>query len=263
MPERFIKMKQSGEKFAALTAYDATLARVLASAGVDIILVGDSLGMVVQGRADTLAVQLRDVEYHLRSVVRGAGGTFVIADLPFASFEASSAQAFANAARLVKAGANMVKIEGGGDMAETVAFLTARGIPVCAHIGLLPQKIRAMGGYKVQGRGEENAQRLLADAEQLQAAGAAMLVLELLPAEVAASISRTLAIPTLGIGCGADCDGQILVVYDMLGVSDRQLRFTHNFMADKDGSGSIQDAVARYIQAVKSGAFPTPQHTFQ
>lgn len=267
MPNRFIKMKQAGERFAALTAYDATTARVMTAAGIDLILVGDSLGMVVQGRADTLAVRLQDARYHLQNVVRGAAGVnsnsgdnkpFIVADMPFASFEESPQQAFANAARLMKAGANMVKLEGGADMASTVEFLTQRGIPVCAHIGLLPQKIRAMGAYKVQGRDEEQAQRLLADAEQLQAAGAAMMVLELLPSAVAAKISQALTIPTLGIGSGAQCDGQILVVYDMLGIGG-SLRFTRNFMA---GAASIPAAIENYIRAVKEGSFPSAEESF-
>lgn len=257
MPQRFIQMKQSGEKIAALTAYDATTARVLTAAGVDFILVGDSLGMVVKGEKDTLNVRIGETAYHVRAVTTGAPGAFVIGDMPFASFQESEQQAFRHAARLIQAGAAMVKVEGGSEMAETVHFLTSRGIPVCAHVGLMPQKVRASGGYSVQGRGEQGEQ-VQEDAQRMQAAGAAMIVLELLPQALAARISEALTIPTIGIGCGRRCDGQILVVYDMLGMSAKKLRLAHDFLA---GKRSVSDAVAAYVKAVKSGRFPAKQHT--
>lgn len=257
MPQRFAQMKQDGEKIAALTAYDATTARLLAAAGVDLILVGDSLGMVIKGEKDTLNVKVSEVAYHVRAVVAGAPQAFVVGDMPFASFQESPQRAFANAAKLLAAGAAMVKVEGGAEMAETVRFLTGRGVPVCAHVGLLPQSVRASGGYKVQGRGEEEAQRVTADALQMQEAGAALAVLELLPAPLAADISRRLDIPTIGIGSGGDCDGQILVVQDLLGMSARKLRFARNFLAD---CNAIGEAVAAYVRAVKEGSFPAAEH---
>ena len=257
MPQRFIKMKQEGEKIAALTAYDATTARLLEAASIDCILVGDSLGMVVKGEKDTLNVQLEETLYHVRAVVAGAPQTFVIGDMPFATFQQSPQQAFANAAKILAAGAAMVKIEGGSNLAETVHFLTQRGIPVCAHVGLMPQTVRASGGYHVQGRGNQ-AEQVENDAQQMQDAGAAMVVLEMLPQTLSASISEKLQIPTIGIGGGNACDGQILVVYDMLGMSAQQLRFVRNFLAD---SGSVADAIRAYITAVKDGSFPAQQHS--
>lgn len=259
MVTKFAQMKERGDKIAALTAYDAAFAKALSAAGVDAILVGDSLGMVVQGRKDTLAVRLRDIIYHLRAVARGAPDAFVIGDMPFATYQTSPPQAFANAAKLMAAGAAMVKVEGGAEMAETVAFLTARGAPVCAHIGLLPQQIRAAGGYKVQGRGDENAKRVMADALALQDAGAALMVLELLPAALAGEISRRLRIPTLGIGSGAACDGQILVLYDALGIGGRPLKFARDFLA---GNDSVAAALSDYVRAVKNGEFPTAENSF-
>ncbi len=257
MPQRFIKMKQEGEKIAALTAYDATTARLLEAASIDCILVGDSLGMVVKGEKDTLNVQLEETLYHVRAVVAGAPQTFVIGDMPFATFQQSPQQAFANAAKILAAGAAMVKIEGGSNLAETVHFLTQRGIPVCAHVGLMPQTVRASGGYRVQGRGSQ-AEQVENDAQQMQDAGAAMVVLEMLPQTLSASISEKLQIPTIGIGGGSACDGQILVVYDMLGMSAQQLRFVRNFLAD---GGSVADAIRAYITAVKDGSFPAQQHS--
>ena len=250
-------MKEAGEKIAALTAYDATTARLQAEAGVDMILVGDSLGMTIQGSKDTLSVRLGDVAYHLRAVVAGAPEAFVVGDMPFASFQESPQRAFMHAAKLITAGANMVKIEGGALMAETVEFLTHRGIPVCAHVGLLPQQVRASGGYHVQGRGDEAA-AVLADAQAMQNAGAALIVLELLPQKLAGDITAKLKIPTIGIGSGAACDGQILVIYDMLGMSDRRLRMAPDFLA---GGGSVSGALAAYVRAVKAGDFPAAEHT--
>lgn len=258
MPKRFLKLKQNGEKIAALTAYDAPSARLQAAAGIDCILVGDSLGMVIQGKKDTLGVRLSHIVYHIQAVLAGAPDAFIIGDMPFGTYQASPPRAFANAAKLITAGAAMVKIEGGSEMAPTVQFLTQRGIPVCAHVGLLPQQIRASGGYAVQGRGEQEAHRVTEDARHMQQSGAAMVVLELLPQQLAAAISARLTIPTIGIGSGPHCDGQILVMHDILGLSDKKLRLARNFLAD---AGDIAGAFAAYVRAVKSGAFPAPENT--
>ena len=259
MPKRFTTLKEAGEKIALLTAYDATAARLQEKAGVDAMLVGDSLGMVVKGEKDTLNVRISEVAYHVRAVVAGAPNTFVIGDMPFGSFQQSPQHAFANAARLLTAGANMVKIEGGEDMAETVDFLVRRGVPVCAHVGLMPQSVRASGGYAVQGRGDA-AKQVHADALSMQNAGAGMVVLELLPEALAQEITQNLAIPTIGIGSGRHCDGQVLVMQDMLGMSERHLRFTHNFLAERS---SIAEAFDLYVKAVKAGGFPSDEHAVQ
>ena len=253
-----LAMKSGGEKIAMLTAYDAAFAEILHAAGTDALLVGDSLGMIIQGAADTLAVQLADVAYHVRCVRAGAPAAIVIGDMPFGSFQSSPPQAFENAAKLMAAGANVIKIEGGVLMADTVAFLTARGIPVCAHVGLMPQWVRAQSGYKVQGRNDDDAARIHADALAMQTAGACMIVLELIPAVLAANISGDLAIPTIGIGSGAQCDGQVLVTPDMLGMTRGQKRFVNNFLS----TGSIQNAVSDYVRAVKNGDFPAANNAF-
>ena len=252
-------MKQAGEKIAALTAYDAAFAAAVAAAGADFILVGDSLGMVVQGKKDTLGVRLNEVVYHIRCVVAGAPAAFVVGDMPFGSFQATPEQAFAAAVKLMAAGAAMVKIEGGAEMAETVRFLTMRGVPVCAHIGLLPQQVRASGGYVVQGRDDENADRLRKEALSMQAAGAALIVLELMPRVLARDISVAVAVPTIGIGSGGDCDGQILVLPDILGLTGGNKRFVRNFMQDDN---SIQGAIGDYVRAVKTGDFPQEENAF-
>ena len=254
------KMKQAGEKITMLTCYDASFATLLASAGVEILLVGDSLGMVVQGGASTLPVSLQDMAYHTRCVARGAGDALVLADLPFGSYQQSKEQAFASAVLLMQAGAEMVKLEGGAHMAETVAFLQARGIPVCAHIGLMPQSVHAVGGYRVQGRTEAQAAQLQHDAQALSDAGAQMLLMELIPAALGEAVTRALPIPTIGIGAGGGTDGQVLVLHDMLDVyPGKKPRFTKNFMA---GAASIQQAVGQYVQQVKSGAFPAAEHGY-
>ncbi len=254
------KMKQAGEKITMLTCYDASFATLLTSAGVEILLVGDSLGMVVQGGASTLPVSLQDMAYHTRCVARGAGDALVLADLPFGSYQQSKEQAFASAVLLMQAGAEMVKLEGGAHMAETVAFLQTRGIPVCAHIGLMPQSVHAVGGYRVQGRTEAQAAQLLHDAQTLSDAGAQMLLMELIPAALGEAVTRALPIPTIGIGAGAGTDGQVLVLHDMLDVyPGKKPRFTKNFMA---GAASIQQAVGHYVQQVKSGAFPAAEHGY-
>ena len=251
---------RDGEKLAVLTTYDATFAALLETCGVDALLVGDSLGMVLQGQRSTLPVRLADMVYHTASVARGAPASCIIADLPFGSYQASPAQAFEAAAQLMAAGAHCVKLEGGAVMVDTVAFLSTRGIPVCAHLGLLPQSVNALGGYKVQGKSEPAARQLLADALALQQAGAGMAVLEAIPAALAAEVTRALHIPTIGIGAGADCSGQVLVLHDMLGVTaGKPPRFVRNFMM---GADSVQAAVSAYVKAVKSGEFPAPEHCF-
>ncbi len=254
------KMAGAGEKIAALTCYDASFATLLENAGVDVLLVGDSLGMVLQGEETTLPVSMDDMVYHTRCVARGAKQAFIVADLPFGSYQQSPQQALANAARLMAAGAHMVKLEGGAAMAETVAFLVERGIPVCGHVGLTPQSVHQLGGYRVQGKTDEAAQRLLRDAEALQQAGAGLLVLEAIPAGLARQVTAELAIPTIGIGAGPDCSGQVLVLYDMLGIyPGKPPKFARNFL---DGGGSVQAAAAQYVQAVKNGEFPAAEHGF-
>ncbi len=250
---------QQGEKLAVLTCYDASFARLLADAGVDAILVGDSLGMVIQGQRSTLSVTLADMAYHTRAVALGAPDTFIIADLPFGSYQASPEQAFISASALMAAGAHCVKLEGGAVMAATVAFLTQRGIPVCGHLGLLPQSVNALGGYKVQGKTDSAAQQLIADAQLLTTSGACMIVLEAIPAPLAKQITATIAIPTIGIGAGVDCNGQVLVLYDMLGLG-KPPRFSQNFLQH---SNSLQAAVVAYINAVKTSTFPSEQHSFK
>lgn len=247
-------------KIAALTCYDATFAAVLENAGVDILLVGDSLGNVIQGQASTLPVTLDEMIYHVCCVERGTHSVFILADMPFGTFQVSPREAFRNAVRLMAAGAQMVKVEGGRHMAETIEFLTCRGIPVCAHIGLIPQSVHQLGGYKIQGKTPDGARQLLEDALLLQKAGAAMLVMELIPAALGEEITRSLSIPTIGIGAGAVCSGQVLVLHDMLGISSGTLpRFVKNFMA---GADSIQVAVRNYVKAVKTGEFPAHEHMF-
>lgn len=252
-------MRSNGEKIAVLTCYDASFARVLDAAGVEVLLVGDSLGMVVQGHTSTLPVKLAEMSYHTRCVAAGTERAFIVADLPFGSYQASPEHAFAAAARLMAAGAHMVKLEGGTVMVETMAFLTQRGIPVCAHLGLLPQSVNQLGGYRVQGREDAAAAQLVADARALEAAGAGLVVLEMVPAALAKAVTEALAIPTIGIGAGADCSGQVLVLYDMLGLYPRAPKFSKNFLAGADG---IEAAVRAYVAAVKDGSFPAAEHAF-
>lgn len=243
----------------ALTCYDASFARILVEAGVDILLVGDSVGMTVQGFDSTLPVTLADMRYHTAAVARGAAGkALILADLPFGSYQQSPQQAFAAAAELLSVGANMVKLEGGAVMVETVRFLTTRGVPVCAHLGLLPQSVNATA-YRAQAKDDASAAQLLADARALQEAGAALLVLESIPAALAAEVTRTLTIPTIGIGAGPDCSGQVLVLNDLLGLTPKPPRFSKNFMPE---SGDIQAAIAAYVRAVREGNFPGPEHHF-
>lgn len=254
------KMKQDGQKIAMLTCYDASFATLLDEAGVDVLLIGDSLGNVIQGRSSTLPVTLEQMIYHTECVARGAKQALVIADMSFASYQCSPQQAFENAARLMAAGAEMVKLEGGMVMAETVDFLTQRGIPVCQHIGFQPQSVNAYGGFKVQGKSETEAEVLKRDALAVQAAGAALVLMEMVPAAVARSVTASLAVPTIGIGAGVDCDGQVLVLYDAIGVfPGKKARFVKNFM---QGASSIQAAVEAYVKAVKAATFPADEHSF-
>jgi 3-methyl-2-oxobutanoate hydroxymethyltransferase len=257
---RLLEMHAKGEPIAMLTCYDASFAALLDECGVDVLLVGDSLGMVIQGERSTLPVTVEHVAYHTRCVAQTARRAWLIADMPFGSYQASPIAAYDNAAKLMAAGAQMVKLEGGAWLAPTVRRMTTRGIPVCAHLGLTPQSVHALGGYRVQGRTEEAAAQLKRDAAALQEAGATMLVLELVPAALAAEVTRSLAIPTIGIGAGADCSGQVLVLHDMLDVyPGRRPRFVRNFM---DGAPSIRAAVEAYVAAVKARAFPGPEHSY-
>lgn len=248
-----------GEKLSVLTCYDASFARLLTDNGVDVLLVGDSLGMTVQGHSATLPVTLDDMVYHTAAVARGAAEkSFIVADLPFGSYQKNPEQAFDSAARLMAAGANMVKLEGGAVMLESVRFLSQRGIPVCAHLGLLPQSVNATG-YRAQARDAAAATQLLQDAGDLENAGAKMLVLESIPAQLAADVTQRLHIPTIGIGAGAQCNGQVLVLQDLLGLTAKPPRFAKDFMQD---AGSLAAAIRNYVAAVKSGEFPAPEHSF-
>ncbi len=255
------KMMREGERITMLTCYDASFASLLDGAGVDTLLIGDSLGNVLQGHESTLPVTLRDIVYHTACVARGAKNAFIIGDMPFGTFQISPQEAFRNAAEIMAAGAQMVKIEGGRPMLETINFLTERGIPVCGHLGLTPQSVHQLGGYKVQGKAEDDAQRLLDDALILEEAGAGMIVLEAIPASLATQVTAAAKVPTIGIGAGVDCHGQVLVLHDMLDVyPGKKAKFVKNFM--KAAAGSIQDAVALYVAEVRSGKFPGREHSF-
>ena len=255
------EMKRRGERIACLTAYDYSFASLLDRVGVDLIMVGDSLGMVMQGHDTTLPVSLAEMVYHSRCVTRGVNRALIVTDLPFTSYQQSPQHAFASAGRLMqKGGAQVVKLEGGEPMAATVRFLVERGVPVCAHLGLTPQSVHQLGGYRVQGREATAAERIRHDAKVLQDAGASLLVLEAVASELARAITQDLDIPTIGIGAGSDCDGQVLVLHDMLGLYPRPSpKFSKNFM---HGAAGIEEAVKTYITAVKSGAFPAAEHSF-
>ena len=254
------KLHQAGEKVVIFTCYDASFARLLEGAGVECLLIGDSLGNVIQGHDTTLPVTVADIAYHVAAVKRGSDRAFIIADMPFGSYQEAPEQAFRNAVTLLAAGAQMAKLEGGREMAATVAFLVSRGIPVCGHVGLTPQSVHALGGYKVQGKGEAAAQRLKDDALALQNAGATMLVLEAIPAALAAEVTASLSIITIGIGAGKDCSGQVMVVHDAFDIPPgKKARFVRNFM---DGASSIANAAARAVAAVKDGSYPAPEHTY-
>lgn len=254
------EMKRKRDKIVSLTAYDATFAQLLDDAGIDVILVGDSLGMVIQGQPTTVPVSMDDMVYHSRIVSRGCKRALLLVDMPFLSYT-TPGLALLNAARLMQeGGAHAVKLEGGGAQAEVVHALTRNGIPVCAHLGLQPQSIHKLGGYKVQGRDEDARNLLLEDAQTLQQAGADMLLLECVPAALGSAISTSVEIPVIGIGAGIECDGQVLVLYDMLGITQGKTpKFSKNFL---QGS-SVQTAVSEFVRAVKTGAFPSTEHTFR
>ena len=255
------QMKSSGRRIAALTCYDAGFAAALDAAGIDLVLVGDSLGMVVQGHASTLPVTVDQMVYHSAAVARGLRRAVLMTDLPYQSY-ATPQRALDSAARLQAEGqAAIIKLEGAGHVLDSIEFLTARDIPVCAHLGLTPQSVLKLGGYRVQGRDAEAAQRLREDARRVAEAGAELLVLECVPAGLAAEITRDIAIPTIGIGAGPDCDGQVLVMHDLLGVTPgRRPRFVKDFLA---GAGTVEAAFLAYAEAVRSGSFPAPEHCFQ
>jgi 3-methyl-2-oxobutanoate hydroxymethyltransferase len=253
-------MKQAGEKIACLTAYDASFAHVLDKAGVDVVLVGDSLGMVVQGNETTLPVTVNDMLYHSKAVSRGLSRALLMVDMPYLS-HTSAQQALENAGRFMQqAGAQMVKLEGGAEQVGIVSALAQNGIPVCAHLGLQPQRVHKLGGYRVQGREQEAADAMLDEALQLEQAGADIMLLECVPQALADKITSALGIPVIGIGAGAGCDGQILVLYDILGISKgRMPKFSRNFIVE---TGSIEAAVKAYVDAVKTGQFPGSEHVF-
>ena len=253
-------MLQEHDPITMLTCTDASFAELLDGAGIDVFLIGDSLGMVVQGHDSTLPVTMDDMVYHTKCVARKTNRALVLGDLPFGSYQQSPQQAFGNAARLMSAGAHMVKLEGGEIMAPTVEFLVSRGIPVCGHIGLTPQSVHALGGFKVQGKSDDAAQALVKSGKSLRDAGASMMVIELVPADVGKSVTAALDIPAMGIGAGPHCSGQILNLYDMLDIyQGRKPRFVKNFM---NGADSISTAVANYVKEVKAGSFPGPEHSF-
>lgn len=254
------KMKRENDKITALTAYDASFSKLFFDNGVDIVLVGDSLGMVLQGGDDTLAVTNDDIAYHTRCVRAGSKDLFVIADMPFMSY-ANPTLACENAASLMRAGANMVKLEGGEWLYESITKLTQQGIPVCGHLGLTPQSVHVFGGFKIQGREESHALKMIEDAKSLESAGAQLLVIECIPSELAKRITDAVNIPVIGIGAGKDTDGQILVMHDLVGISAGYIpKFSKNYLAQ---TGNMPDAVKHYCADVKSGAFPTKEHEFK
>ncbi len=251
-------MKESGEKIAMLTCYEASFARVMDGVGVDIVLIGDSLGMVVQGNNSTVSVSMDHMVYHTRCVSAGVNEALVLGDMPFGSFHNASL-AMGNAARLMAAGAEMVKLEGAGPMIEVVEYLSSRGVSVSGHLGLTPQTAHKLGGFRVQAREKAAARQLLRDAKAVEDAGAQLLILEAIPATLAAEVSTELGIPTIGIGAGAACDGQVLVLHDMLGLVERPPKFVANFMQEND---DIESAFRDYVRQVKSGQFPGPEHQY-
>jgi 3-methyl-2-oxobutanoate hydroxymethyltransferase len=258
----------SGEKIAMLTCYDATFAKVSAAAGVDVLLVGDSLGMVLQGAENTLQVTMQDMIYHTKCVATGAPDTLIMADMPYGSYEHDIEAACNNAQALIDAGAHIVKLEG-GEFIETVRCMVERGIPVCAHLGFTPQSVIQLGGYKIQGKTDESAQKITQDAINMHAAGASLILLEMVPAALARQITEQFKIPTIGIGAGIDCSGQVLVIQDLLGIytgvasknpdNYKAPRFAKNFLAE---SGSIQQAITSYVHAVKNKTFPAIEHSY-
>ncbi|MBD1228872.1 3-methyl-2-oxobutanoate hydroxymethyltransferase [Xenorhabdus griffiniae] len=252
------QLKKEKRKFATITAYDASFAHLFAEQGINVMLIGDSLGMTIQGFDSTLPVTVEDISYHTRSVRAGASHAFLIADMPFMSY-ATPEQSFNNAAALMRSGANMVKIEGGDWLCDTVKMLTERAVPVCGHLGLTPQSVNVLGGYKVQGRDDASAQKLFDDAIALEKAGMQLLVLECVPTALAQRITEALEIPVIGIGAGNMTDGQILVMHDALGITASPPKFAKDFLAE---TGNIRDAIRLYIEHVESGAYPDQAHSF-
>jgi 3-methyl-2-oxobutanoate hydroxymethyltransferase len=260
---------QQGEKLAMLTCYDATYAKLLSLAGVDMLLIGDSLGMVLQGADNTLNVSMHHMTYHTRCVAAGAINTFIVADMPVGSYEHDDAAAYKNAQWLIKSGAHMVKFEGGGARVNTARYLVERGIPVCAHLGFTPQSVNQLGGYKIQGKTEASAQQILQDAQAMSDAGVSFILLEMVPAALAKQITDAISAPTIGIGAGVDCSAQVLVLHDLLGVYScpaakapqdfKSPRFVRNFLKD---TNSVQAAVEAYVAAVKSKTFPAAEHSY-
>jgi len=260
---------KAGEKIAMLTCYDATFAKLMELAGVDMLLVGDSLGMVLQGAENTLNVSMHHMTYHTKSVSAGAPNTFIVADMPLGSYEHDNEAAFKNAEWLIKSGAHMVKFEGGGKLIETARYLVAHGIPVCAHLGFTPQSVNQLGGYRVQGNTEESAERIMRDAQAMSDAGVSFVLLEMVPATLAKKITESIQAPTIGIGAGVDCSGQVLVLQDLLGIYNgpshkspaefKSPRFVHNFLKE---TNSIQGAVENYVEAVKNKTFPAQEHSY-
>ncbi|GAA6134170.1 3-methyl-2-oxobutanoate hydroxymethyltransferase [Oceaniserpentilla sp. 4NH20-0058] len=255
-----LQCKSNKEKFTVVTAYDATFAHLASAAGIDVLLVGDSLGMVVQGQDSTVPVTLEQMCYHTSAVKQGNQGALIMADMPYMSY-ASPEQAIANAAELMQAGAQMVKLEGGAWLVGTVEAMSERGIPVCSHLGLTPQYVHKFGGYKVQGREDSAAKQMIADAQAMEAAGADILLLECVPSELAKTLTQSVSIPVIGIGAGNDTDAQVLVCYDMLGMNPGHIpKFVKNYMVE---GRTISEAFAAYNHEVKQGLFPAPEHGFK
>jgi len=258
-----------GEKIAMLTCYDATYAKLMEAEGVDVLLVGDSLGMVLQGSSDTLGVTMQDMRYHTKTVAAGAKQTLIMADMPYGSYEHDAQTALNNAQALLASGAHIVKIEGGGEMVETARYLVSHGVPVCAHLGFTPQSVTQLGGYKIQGKTEAAANQIMLDAKAMSDAEVSMVLLEMVPAQLASKITHAIPVPTIGIGAGVDCSGQVLVLQDLLGIytgpaqkspeSFKAPRFVRNFLAE---TGSVQSAVRAYVHAVKNRTFPAQQHSY-
>lgn len=254
-------MKEAGERIACLTAYDASMAAAVDAAGVDLVLVGDSLGMVVQGHPTTIPVTVEDIVYHTACVRAGVRRALLVADMPFASFATPDAALDHAVAMMQEGGAQMVKLEGGHQQLEVVEFLAANSVPVCAHIGLKPQSVHKIGGFRVQGKAQDDAARMVDEARDLEAAGADIILLECIPSALGAEITTAVAVPVIGIGAGPAVDGQILVLYDMLGITPgRKPRFVQDFMA---GAGSVQAALQAYVAAVRDGSYPAPEHCFE
>ena len=264
----------AGEKIAMLTCYDATFAKLMEHAGVDILLVGDSLGMVLQGAENTLNVSMHHMTYHTKMVKNGAPNTVIMADMPIGSYEQDNEAAYKNALWLVKSGAHIIKFEGGGKRVETARYLVQQGIPICAHLGFTPQSVNQLGGYKIQGKTEESAEQIVNDAKAMSEAGVSFVLLEMVPAALAKKITKSISTPTIGIGAGVDCSGQVLVIHDLLGVYTgaasknpdefKNPRFVRNFLKDSavNGEASVQQAIANYVMAVKNKTFPALEHSY-